>query len=256
MRTRAPQTGWLALLLCGVFLHGAPAPANAPVARIAIVIDDLGINLGEGRRALRLPGPVTAAILPHQTHSRQLALESRQAGKEVLLHLPMPGANGHDAGAGMVEPDMPAGELRAMLDYNLESVPHAVGVNNHMGSELTRLPEPMRRVMLELARRKLFFLDSMTSPRSVAAMEARAAGLPAVVRDVFLDNDRDPAAIEREFDRLLALARQRGTAVAIGHPYPETLAVLERRLPLLRATGVELVPLSSLLPRPAQSASR
>ena len=234
--------------------QGRPEAASVQSPpRIAIVIDDLGHSLGDGRRALRLPGPVACAILPHQLHSQALAAESRRQGKEVLLHLPMPGANGNDAGAGMIEPDMPPGELRAMVEYNLETVPHALGVNNHMGSELTRQPEPMRRVMQELARRRLFFLDSMTSPHSVAAREARAAGLPTLVRDVFLDNDRTPAAIEREFDRLLALARRRGTAIAIGHPYPETLAVLERRLPLLRAAGIELVPLSALLPLKPQT---
>lgn len=265
MRETAPQTGGLVALLCGVFLSASFAVAQSPnpqardpsraalasvqsPPRIAIVIDDLGINLHDGRRALRLPGPVATAVLPHQSHSRTLALESRSSGKEVLLHLPMPGGNGNDAGAGMIEPDMPPGELRAMLDFNLETVPNVLGVNNHMGSELTQLPEPMRRVMHDLSRRKLFFLDSMTSPKSVAAREARAAGLPTLVRDVFLDNDRNPAAIEREFDRLLALARRRGTAIAIGHPYPETLAVLERRLPLLRTAGIELVPLSALLP--------
>lgn len=247
MHVSAPQTGWLTVILCGVFLFASLAAAQSPV-RIAIVIDDLGISLQDGRRAVRLPGPVTTAILPHQTHSRALAIESRGAGKEILLHLPMPGADGNDAGAGMIEPDMPPAELRAMIDFNLETVPNVLGVNNHMGSELTRQPEAMRRVMQDLARRKLFFLDSMTSPGSVAAREARAAGLPTLVRDVFLDNDRTPAAIEREFDRLLALARRRGTAIAIGHPYPETLAVLERRLPSLRAAGIELVPLSSLLP--------
>jgi len=238
---------WRSAIVAALLAACSAATAQPPV-RIAIVIDDLGHNLVEGRRAVQLPGPVACAILPHQKHSRLLAVETHRQGKEVLLHLPMPGGNGYDAGAGMIEPDMPRGELRAMMDFNLETVPHALGVNNHMGSELTGKPEPMRRIMQDLSRRRLFFLDSLTSPVSVAAREARLAGLPTLVRDVFLDNDRQPAAIEREFDRLLVMARRRGAAIAIGHPYPETLAVLEKRLPLLQAQGVRLVPLSALLP--------
>jgi hypothetical protein len=225
------------------------APRDRP-ARLAIVIDDLGVSLGEGRRVLRLPGPVACAILPHQPFSRQLADEARVGGKEVLLHQPMEADEAHETGPGGIDAAMPSPEIGAMLGYNLETVPHAAGINNHMGSQLTRQREPMQRLMRAVRSRHLFFVDSRTTPASLAADVARTEGVPTLVRDVFLDNDRDPGAIERQFDELLRLARTRGQALAIGHPYPETLAVLERRLPPLHAAGVELVPLSRLLAAP------
>lgn len=232
-------------------LAAAASAQDAPrttTAALAILIDDLGVNLAEGRRVLRLPGPVACAILPHQPYSRLLAEEARLSRKEILLHLPMDSEDTHETGPGGIDATMPPLELKIALDYDLETVPHAAGINNHMGSRLTRLPEPMRNLMQAMRKRgNLFFVDSRTTPASVAVEAAHAEGIPALARDVFLDNERDERAIERQFDELVRLARARGAALAIGHPYPETLAVLERRLPLLRAAGVELVPLTGLL---------
>jgi hypothetical protein len=222
---------------------------RARTATLAILIDDLGVNLAEGRRVLRLPGPVACAILPHQPYSRRLAEEARSGHKEVLLHLPMESQEVRETGPGGIDAAMPALEIRVALDYDLETVPHAAGVNNHMGSRLTGQREPMQRLMRAVrSRGNLFFVDSRTTPASVAAEAARAEGIPTLARDVFLDNEREERAIERQFDELVQLARARGVALAIGHPYAETLAVLERRLPQLRAAGVELVPLANLLP--------
>lgn len=223
----------------------APGPAGG---MLAVLIDDLGVSLAEGRRVLRLPGPVACAILPHQPFSQKLAVEAHAARKEILLHLPMEPEEEHEAGPGQIDAGMPPLELRAALHLDLETVPHAVGVNNHMGSRLTRLREPMQRLMQLLRERGgLFFVDSRTTPQSLAAETARAHGVPALTRDVFLDNDRREQAIEQQFDLALRLARQRGTAIVIGHPYPETLAVLERRLPRLAENGVVLATLSRLL---------
>jgi polysaccharide deacetylase 2 family uncharacterized protein YibQ len=221
---------------------------RAQPAKLAILIDDLGVSLAEGRRVLRLPGPVACAILPHQPFSRRLAEEARASRKEVLLHLPMESEEPHETGPGVIDATMPPLEIRAALDYNLETVPHAAGINNHMGSHLTRQREPMQWLMQVMRHRgNLFFVDSRTTPASVAADAARAEGIPTLVRDVFLDNERDAGKIEHQLDELVRLARTRGQALAIGHPYPETLAVLERRLPQLQAAGIELVPLTGLL---------
>ncbi len=130
----------------------------------------------------------------------------------------------------------------------LESVAHASGVSNHMGSLLTERTVSMRSFMATLARwQDLLFVDSRTSAHSVAADIAAERGIPHLRRDVFLDSDRNPQAIAQQFARLLEIAHARGGAVAIGHPYPKTLALLERELPRLPESGVTLVSLRELI---------
>jgi polysaccharide deacetylase 2 family uncharacterized protein YibQ len=239
---------------CGLLLllaaaTAAPTPAPASWLAIAIVIDDLGENLSEGRRVLRLPGPVAVAILPHTPHATRLAHEAQDRRKEVILHLPMEALGENEAGPGRLDTTMPALELRLTLDDDLRSVPRAIGVSNHMGSRLTQDRPAMETLMQALRARGLFFIDSRTTPDSIAAPAASAQGVPLLVRQVFLDNDRHPAAIEVQFEELLRLAQRQGQALAIGHPYPETLAVLERRLPHLAERQIQLISLSAMLKR-------
>ncbi len=230
----------LAISLC--------VPAHAQTARVAIIIDDMGYKYDAGRRALALPGPVSFAVLPGTPRARQFAESAHLAGKDVLLHLPLQ-AVGHQ---GPPEPggimlDMSRERLTATFAAALESVPYVIGVNNHRGSLLTRHPGHMRWLMEEIrARQDLFFIDSFTTPGSVALQMAREAGVAATRRDVFLDDDPSPEAIAREFERMKRLAKRRGTVIAIGHPHRSTLALLERELPGLAEEGIELVPISSL----------
>jgi polysaccharide deacetylase 2 family uncharacterized protein YibQ len=228
---------------------------NAPPAlpAIAVIIDDVGYRLAEGQRVVRLPGPVAVSVLPHTAHGAALAREADAAGKEVLLHLPMQAiAADEEPGPGALELDQTRSEFAAVFAADLASVPLVRGVNNHMGSLLTRHPGHMRWLMEELkARPPLYFIDSYTSAQSVGLMIAVEEGVPAMRRDVFLDAEDDPVAIEAEWRRLIDLARERGRAIAIGHPYPATLAMLERLLPALPETGVRLVPLAELLAAPA-----
>jgi len=221
--------------------------------RIAIIIDDLGYAEAAGRRAIRLPGPVSVAVLPDTPNGRLLAELARSRGRDVLLHLPLqsqlPRAEVEPGGIVL---DMSRNEFARAFAASFASVPHVVGVNNHRGSLLTRHPGHMRWLMEEIrSRGGLFFVDSYTTHRSVALDAAIEAGVPAVRRDVFLDNERSPAHIAGEFERLKRLARQRGTAVGIGHPYPETLDFLEQRLPQLAPEGIELVSISNLVGRQA-----
>jgi uncharacterized protein len=223
-------------------------PFAAPL--VSIVIDDLGHNPREDRRAIALPAPVAVAILPHTDRSNALANEAHGAGKEVLLHLPMdPENDSHvHAGPGRIESHMSAREITAMFAYDLQTVPHAVGVNNHMGSRVTQNAASMKALMRAIrARGNLFFLDSLTSPSSVAARIAEETGVPTLRRDVFLDNDRSAQAVSESLQQLERLLVTRGRAIAIGHPYPETLTALERWLPQARARGIRIVPLSVLL---------
>ena len=253
------RIGRTALVLMPL-LFSAPAPVSAfePATAteaaagrvyVSLIIDDLGNSLAEGRRVLRLPGPVAAAILPHTAHSRELAAAFQHANREVLLHLPMQPLEQETVtpGPGTLERGMSPHELAHMLEYDLSTVPNAIGVNNHMGSLLTQQREPMGHVMQSLRKRGLLFVDSLTTPASVAAHVAREHHVPTLVRDVFIDNEREPGAIEQQLRTLLRMARARGFALGIGHPYPGTLEVLERWLPTLAQTNVELVPLSTLL---------
>ncbi len=237
--------GVLAALLLG--LAGA-ASAGEGLPMMTLIIDDMGDRLPEGNRVAGLPGPVVCAMLPHTAHARRLADTCNDAGKEVMLHLPMQAMNGAPLGPGGVTLDMDREAFQAQFEDSLASVPHAIAVNNHMGSLLTQHPGHMTWLMELLAERGgMIFVDSRTTARTVAQRMAEEQNVPNVRRDVFLDHDRDEAAITEQFHRLVALARERGAAVGIGHPYPETLAVLERELPELeRRYGVELVPLNRL----------
>ena len=244
-KTRALRLVVAAILAAapGLAAHGGELP------RVAVVIDDLGYRLTEGLRAARLPGPVAVAILPHTGHSALLARVADQAGKEILLHLPMqPIEQDEHPGPGELDLAQTHTQFDAVLADDLASVPLARGVNNHMGSLLTRHPEHMRWVMEALrAHGSLFFLDSFTTADSVGLTIAREEGVPALRRDVFLDTDQAPSAIEAQWERLLVHARSHGFAVGIGHPYPATLDLLEEMLPKMSAEGFVLVPPTSLL---------
>ncbi len=239
--------GWRVILIAASLLS-FPALADYPAStpRIAIIIDDLGYGLAPGERALDLPGPVTYAVLPITPRGRALAEKARAIGKEVLLHLPLQSANvEHADEPGGLRLDMTRGQFAETFSEAFVSVPHVVGINSHRGSLLTRHPGHMAWLMEEIrSRGDLFFVDSYTTHASIALKLAREAGVPAVKRDVFLDPDREPETVAREFARLKRLARQRGFAIGIGHPYPRTLTLLEDELPKLEDEGIELVSIS------------
>lgn len=237
------------VLLLAALLAACSLPAHAGERpRIAIIIDDLGYAIAAGERAVLLPGPVACAILPGTPGATRLAAAAHQHGKEVLVHLPMQ-ANVEDDGdePGSITLDMSRAAFANAFETAMDSVPGAVGVNNHRGSLLTRHPGHMLWLMQEInARESMFFVDSYTTHQSVALRIAEESGVDAVKRDVFLDAEVSSEAIERQFERLKRLARTRGAAVAIGHPYELTLAILERELPRLAEEGFDLVPISAL----------
>jgi hypothetical protein len=228
----------------------ATAPAPAEGGRIALVIDDLGRSVADLATIERLGVPLSYAVLPYEEETPQVVAELHRQGVEVLLHLPMEPANGEDPGPGALRLGMTPDQLRHFTLAALRAVPGAVGVNNHMGSSLSADEPSMRTILGMLSGRGLFFLDSRTSAQSVGYKVAIRLGVPAAERQVFLDSDVEPEAIRGQFHRLLGLARTRGAAVAIGHPHPETLAVLAEEIPKAKALGYELVPVSYLLDRP------
>ncbi|HSG38413.1 MAG TPA: divergent polysaccharide deacetylase family protein [Thermoanaerobaculia bacterium] len=247
--------------------HVEPAPVQAaakltageapsgPVQgiRVALVIDDLGRSLEDLRPLESLGVPVTYAVLPFEEHTSQVVAELRRRGVEMLLHLPMEPKNGEDPGPGALRRGMDDEELRERTLAALKAVPGAVGVNNHMGSGLSADHGPMTTILSLLAERRLFFLDSRTSAESVGYRVALDLGIPAAERQVFLDGDLSPEAIRGQFQRLLAVARTHGAAIAIGHPFPETLEALKSEVPRAKAEGYEFVPVSYLLTRPGDA---
>jgi uncharacterized protein len=229
-----------------LFLAGASL-ADPP--RIAIIIDDLGYHLANGERAIELPGTISFSFLPGSPRARDLANRAHAAGREVLLHLPLQASSaGQNVEPSEINIDMSRAGVETAVTEALAAVPHVVGINSHRGSLLTRHPGHMMWLMQEIAKREqMFFIDSYTTHHSVALQMAEESGVHATRRDVFLDPDRSPETVAREFERMKDVARQRGQVVAIGHPYPATLELLERELPLLLAEGFELVNVSEIV---------
>jgi polysaccharide deacetylase 2 family uncharacterized protein YibQ len=243
-------TGLWPVLFC-LFACSGQTQANDPAAAlpaISIIIDDLGKRLSTGRRVMALPGPVACSFLPRAPYTGLLADAAKQSGKEVMLHLPMDSVDGRQLDQGAVTLDMSEQQFVSVIRSNLSSVPHVTGINNHMGSLLTRHPGHMLWLMRAIQHRApLFFVDSRTTEETVARRVAQENGVPSLERDVFLDNSLEEHDIVYQFRRLLQLAHKQGTALAIGHPHPQTLAVLEQQIPELKRQGIRLVPVGELI---------
>ncbi len=239
----------LVLLLVLLWLPALVGAENRPA--VLLVIDDMGDRPAEGDRVVALDAPLVCSVLPHTPHAERQARACHAASKDVMLHLPMQAIEDVPLGPGGVTLDMPPEEFRDAVTDSLAAVPHVRSVNNHMGSLLTRHPGHMTWLMEVLQEEgELLFLDSRTSERTVAKDMALEAELPALERDVFLDHHRDAEAIRAQLHQLFRTARRQGTAVGIGHPYPETLDVLEQDLRQFAETyQVELVGLDELYGR-------
>jgi len=232
---------FIPLLLCSV-----PVVADTPIS-VAVIIDDVGINLENGKRAIQLPGSVTYAFLPYGKHSITLANRANEYGKEVILHMPMENVHDKPIDAGGLTHHLNKKEFQLTLNRAIDQIPHAKGINNHMGSYLTQQPAQMGWLMDELKQREMFFIDSRTTPKTLAATIARKKLIPQTSRDVFLDNTKTYYEIDLAFQKLLKRARENGSAIAIGHPFEATLSYLEMALPMLESLNIQLVPASSIL---------
>ena len=197
---------------------------NVPGPAIAICIDDLGANRPGTLRAIALPHQVALAFFPFAPATPRLAEAAERAGHDVLAHVPMQTLEPVAPSPMTLTVDAPDNVAR--LEWNIARVPGLIGVNNHQGSRFTEDAAALEPVMQALAARHLFFFDSRTAPGTVAVAVARRHDLLSAGRDVFLDNVEEDAAVRRQLDRLMAIARRRGVAIAIGHPHDVTLAVL------------------------------
>ncbi|MGH9354471.1 MAG: divergent polysaccharide deacetylase family protein [Terriglobia bacterium] len=219
------------------------------ILRVAIVMDDLGQNMAAARGLLRLHSPLTFSVMPRLHFSREIAEAAHQAGIEVMLHLPMqprddsaPDVSPHEIKVGMG-----SREVSGIIAADLASVPYVAGVNNHMGSRATSDPRLMSEVMAALAARHLFYIDSRTTASSVALEVARRADVPSFYRSVFLDDTRTVPYTLGQLRKLCHVAESQGAALAIGHPYPSTIAALGQFLPELQRDDIQLVRVSTLL---------
>jgi polysaccharide deacetylase 2 family uncharacterized protein YibQ len=214
----------------------------------SILIDDLGASLERSAEVIALPAPLGIAILPDTRYARETAELAARKGRDVILHMPMQSVRYHRTTPAMLQLHMSKDEFTAQLQRSLASVPHVKGVNNHMGSLLTRHPGHMQWLMQTLAEQKnLFFIDSRTTDKSVAMQIASEYAVPSVERDVFLDPDFRRSTISHQLDRFIALVREQGSGLAIAHPHPNTLAVLRSRLDDFRRAGIRLVPISEFV---------
>lgn len=218
-----------------------------PAREMVIIIDDLGHSLYRGKKAIDLPGNITYAVIPFTHYARELAERAHSHGKEVMVHAPMSTVDGDPLGAGGLTAKLSRAEFNTRLNEALDEVPHAQGINNHMGSDLTQRRMQMSWLMQELRWQELYFVDSRTSGRSVAAKVATEFNVPNLSREVFLDNELDTEAIARQFAQAKALSKKLGRVVVIGHPHPETIAYLKGALPDLRDEGIELLTVSQAL---------
>ncbi len=216
--------------------------------RVAIIFDDMGYHKKNGKRLLDLDAPLTFAVLPSGPNRNAFAEAAHAKGRELMLHMPMEPMEYPrvDPGPGALLRSMDPDVLIAQLEENLAAVPYIIGVNNHMGSRLTTESTQMYQIFSILKKKKLFFIDSRTHAKSVCRPSARLLRIRFAERDVFLDHVQDADAVQRQIDKLIAIARKKGHAIGIGHPHTVTVNVLESTLPKLKS-AVRLVPVSELV---------
>ena len=223
-------------------------------ARLAIIIDDMGHDRASADQLFALPFPLTVSILPHLPLSPEVAEEAHRRGDQIMLHLPMepePGSAGGPDGITREPIELRVGmsgdQVRSTLAGMLDSVPHAAGVNNHEGSRATADAPLMQELMPALRARNLFFIDSRTTAATVAFKAAESAGVRAASRKVFLDDTPTKEAVLAQLDQAARDAVRDGSAIAIGHPHPATIAVLAQQVPALESRGIRLVFASDLV---------
>jgi uncharacterized protein len=231
---------------------GAPSRNFSGGPRLAIIIDDLGGDASAAASVIALPFPLTASVLPNLPFSADVADEAYRRGDHVMLHLPMESESESNPGGAQPEPvelrvGMNAEQVSSILASMLATVPHAAGVNNHEGSRATADRALMNVVMAAIRERGLYFIDSRTTAATVAYDAAESAGVPAASRKVFLDDTPTREAVLAQLDLAVRDARRDGSAIAIGHPRPATVAALTEGVPRLRTEGIELVFASDLV---------
>ena len=227
----------------GATPSAAPTPPTGEkTARLALIVDDCGQWIDTERGFIALQIPLTMSVLPDVAYTGVVAREASDAGKGVMLHLPMETVSGMNPGPGKITTEMSDPQITKQVEEDLAQVPLARGVNNHEGSKASANERVMRDVIGVLAQKGgLFFVDSRTSAASVGQTTAESLGVPSGARDVFLDNRNDVAYTEGQLLEAAEIARRTGHAIAIGHPRATTLEAVREMIPKLTASGIEFV---------------
>jgi hypothetical protein len=215
----------------------APKPVENQ-GTLVFVIDDAGNNLRELEPFLRVPGPLTIAVLPGLPYSAEAARRIRAAGKEVILHQPMEAIGAQNPGPGAIYSNMSADEIRAVLSRNIAEIGPVTGINNHQGSRITMDREAVQTILAFCAEHNLYFLDSRTTADTVVPAVARQMGMKIAERNVFIDNEQNKNAMIRYIETGLVRAQRNGSAVMIGHAWSPALApLLTEKFPVLIEQG-------------------
>lgn len=250
-------------LCAGVVLGGFTAQASAPdtehtgkalTRKIAIVIDDFGNGMKGSEQMLALPIKLTVAVMPFLPTTKQDAEAAYQKGHDVIVHLPMEPIRGMRSwlGPGAITTDLSDEEIRKRVEAAIADVPHAIGMNNHMGSKATADKRVMKVVLQVCKEKGLFFLDSRTSYRTVIPVIAKEVGVVSLHNDVFLDDVYTQSHVLRQITELKKFLAKENECIVIGHVGPSglnTSAVLKRAIPELQSKA-QFVPLTQLLPLP------
>lgn len=222
-------------------------PGKGP--KIALIIDDMGLDRRRSAQIAALKGKLTLAYLPYARDLPAQTAAARAAGHELLVHIPMESRIATaNAGPNVLRASLSAEELTRRLTWALGRFEGFVGVNNHMGSRFTSSPSAMRMMLAALAKRNLLFVDSRTSSATVARRIAGSVGIRFAERDVFLDHDDDHQSIASRLKELERIARRDRVAIGIGHPRDATIAALRQWIPDARKRGFVLVPISAATP--------
>lgn len=227
------------------FLFGG-LTQQAFAGKLALVIDDFGYRPHDENQVLTMPTAVSISVLPNAPYATAMADKAHAQGREILIHLPMAPLSKQPLERDTLRPDMSRDEIARIVREAVINVPYAVGLNNHMGSAMTQSLIGMQNFMQVMGHYPFYFLDSMTIGDSKSSQAAAGTGVKVIKRDVFLDDTANEDDIRQQFNRAVALARRKGSAIAIGHPRPSTVKVLQEMLAQL-PPDIVLVRPSSLL---------
>lgn len=217
--------------------------------KVAIIIDDVGWNLAIIKEIEDINKPITLSILPKAPYSKKIVEQMKDKNFELFLHLPLePSPPAQCLDKGLIRVDMDEEEIKEVFEDNVRDfLPYIKGINNHMGSLYTADEEKMKILLECIKEKNLSFVDSLTNKKSCGYRIARELGIKTGKRDIFLDISSNPEEINEKIDELLRIAKENGSAIAIGHAKSNTIKVLKERISDFEENGIEIVPVSDLL---------
>lgn len=225
-----------------------PAPRAGETGKLAIILDDLGSDRRAAEAIFAIPYPLTISVLPQHAHSAEIAEEAHRRGFQLMLHMPMQSVGNEKPESQELHEGMSSNDVGDLVAQWLQEVPDVAGVNNHQGSQSTADTALMDELMPVLREHRLFYVDSRTTTATVAYDEAQRAGVRSAFRNVpFLDDVAEVGAVRKQLQLALRGARDKGQAIAIGHPHAATLEALRDVLPQAKSQGVNLVFVSELV---------